>query len=79
MRGWLAQSVSFGQRIRWGVISQRDAAKGAPPRAIGPDRLRCDSPSNLALLLTGPSKIATLLAPLAGRNLWKGPAAERER
>jgi hypothetical protein len=31
------------------------------------------------LLLTGPSKIAALLAPLAGRNLLKCPAAERER
>ena len=34
---------------------------------------------NLALLLTGPSKIVALFAALTGHNLWKGPAAERER
>jgi len=33
---------------------------------------------NLALLLTGPSKIAALLAPLTGRNFLKGVAPERE-
>ena len=45
----------------------------------GVEGIRARPLPNLALLLTGPSKIAALLAPLAGRNLWKGPAAERER
>jgi hypothetical protein len=36
-------------------------------------------PSNLALLLTGPSRIARLLPAVAACNLLKGPAAERAR
>ena len=36
-------------------------------------------PPYLALLLTGPSKIVAVFAPLTGHNLWKGPAAERAR
>ena len=38
-----------------------------------------DELPNLALLLTGPSKIVALFAALTGHHLWKGPAAERER
>ena len=45
----------------------------------GVERLRARPLPNLALLLTGPSKIARLLALLAACNLLKGPAAERER
>ena len=36
-------------------------------------------PPNLALLLTGPSRIATLLPAVAGGILLQGPAAERAR
>ena len=35
--------------------------------------------SNLALLLTRPSKITALFAALTGHNLLKGPAAALER
>jgi hypothetical protein len=35
--------------------------------------------SNLALPLTGPSKIVALFAALTGHNLLKGSAAERAR
>ena len=34
---------------------------------------------NLALLLAAPSRIVDLLALLAGHNLLKGAATERER
>ena len=53
------------------------------PPVAGLIEFRCDGQlrlrSNLALLLTGPSKIAALFAALTGHNLLKGPAAERER
>ena len=44
----------------------------------GPVQGRCAGreQSNLALLLTEPSKIVAVFAALTGHNLLKGPAAE---
>ena len=76
---WVNGSVATAP-MRWssGALRCSGVGRRVSPPTRPPSTAAALLP-NLALLLTGPSKIAALLAALAGRNLWKGPAAERER